>query len=64
MAEPLTLPLLQMQLDRLVPGQSLHLAAAEVERMFGFNDVAAGRVSNSRRVTIVRLRGPRPACSF
>ncbi|CCE06124.1 hypothetical protein BRAS3843_1600006 [Bradyrhizobium sp. STM 3843] len=35
-----------MQLDHLVPGQGLHLARADVERMFGFNDVAVGRIRN------------------
>ncbi len=46
MTEPLTLPLLQMQLDQLVPGQSLHLSMPEVERVFGLNDVATGRIRN------------------
>ncbi|MGY3453949.1 MULTISPECIES: hypothetical protein [unclassified Bradyrhizobium] len=46
MTEPLSLPILQMQLDRLVPGQGLHLATADVERMFGYNDVATGRIRN------------------
>jgi hypothetical protein len=46
MIEPLSLPLLQTQLDHLVPGQGLHLATSEVERMFGLNDVATGRIRN------------------
>jgi len=46
MIEPLSLPLLQMQLDCLVPGQGLHLATSDVEQMFGLNDVAAGRIKN------------------
>ena len=46
MTEPLSLPLLQMQLDHLVPGQGLHLPTSEVERMFGYNDVANGRIRN------------------
>lgn len=44
MVRPLTLPILQMQLDRLMPGQGLHLPTVEVERMFGLNDVANGRI--------------------
>jgi hypothetical protein len=43
---PLTLPVLQMQLDQLTPGQGLHLPMAEVERIFGLNDVASGRIGN------------------
>ncbi|WP_257165799.1 hypothetical protein [Bradyrhizobium sp. SRS-191] len=46
MSEPLSLPLLQMQLDHLVPGQGLHLVMADVERLFGYNDVATGRIRN------------------
>lgn len=46
MTEPLTLPLLQMQLDQLVPGQRLHLTMTQVERVFGLDDVAAGRIRN------------------
>lgn len=46
MTTSLTLPLLQMQLDHLVPGQGLHLAMTEVERLFGLNDVATGRIRN------------------
>jgi hypothetical protein len=46
MARPLTLPVLQMQLDQLMPGQGLHLPMVEVERIFGLNDVASGRIKN------------------
>ena len=43
---PLTLPILQMQLDLLMPGQGLYLPMAEVERIFGLNDVASGRIKS------------------
>ncbi len=46
MVEQLSLPILQMQLDDLVPGQGLHLGMPDVERMFGVNDVASGRLKN------------------
>ena len=49
MNEPLTLPLLQMQLDHLVPGQGVYLAMPDVERIFGLNDVATGRIRNFAR---------------
>jgi hypothetical protein len=35
-----------MQLDRLTPGQGLHLPTVEVERIFGLNDVANRRIKN------------------
>ena len=40
----MTLPDLQAELDQLVPGAALHLELSEVERLFGVNDVAAGRL--------------------
>jgi hypothetical protein len=46
MARPLTLPVLQMRLDQLMSGQSLNLPMAEVERIFGLNDVASRRINN------------------
>jgi hypothetical protein len=46
MTSRLTLPVLQIQLDQLRPGQGLHLPTAEVERLFGLNDVANGRIRN------------------
>jgi hypothetical protein len=46
MAEQMTLPDLQEQLDELVPGAELHLKLPEVERLFGVNDVATGRLRN------------------
>jgi hypothetical protein len=45
-AQPLTLPDLQTCLDRLGPGQKFALSLPEVERLFGEDDVGAGRVQN------------------
>lgn len=42
----LTLPGLQSILDRLPSAQSLSLANKDVERLFGFNDVARARLKN------------------
>jgi hypothetical protein len=44
MNEYLTLPRLQAHLDRLRLAERLTLARSQVERLFGHNDVAVGRL--------------------
>jgi hypothetical protein len=49
MASRLTLPGLQATLDRLPAAQGLALANADIERLFGFNDVALTRMKRFAR---------------
>ena len=44
-----TLPGLQVILDSLGEGQSLHLTNAQCDRLFGVNDALVGRVANFAR---------------
>lgn len=49
MEQKITLPGLQASLDRLPAAQSLALANSDIERLFGFNDVALTRMKRFAR---------------
>jgi hypothetical protein len=48
-SDDFTLPSLQASLDRLPIAKSLALANTHIEKLFGFNDVAASRLERFAR---------------